>query len=130
MKEFALMIDGQRRSTAATQDVRNPSTGAVVGRMPMATTQDLDAAVAAANRAFRSWSETPDAVREAACLAIADRIEAHAEELAKLITLEQGKQLNGLGSRFEVGGTVAWTRHTAGLQLEAEILQETSEGRI
>lgn len=130
MKEFALMIDGQRRSTATTQDVRNPSTGAVVGRMPMATTQDLDAAVAAANRAFRSWSETPDAVREAACLAIADRIEAHAEELAKLITLEQGKQLNGLGSRFEVGGTVAWTRHTAGLQLEAEILQDTSEGRI
>lgn len=130
MKEFALVIDGQRRSTATTQDVRNPSTGAVVGRMPMATTQDLDAAVAAANRAFRRWSETPDAVREAACLAIADRIEAHAEELAKLITLEQGKQLNGLGSRFEVGGTVAWTRHTAGLQLEAEILQDTSEGRI
>ena len=130
MNEFALVIDGQRCSTATMQDVRNPSTGAVVGRMPMATTQDLDAAVAAANRAFRSWSETPDAVREAACFAIADRIEAHAEELAQLITLEQGKQLNGLGSRFEVGGTIAWTRHTAGLQLEAEILQDTSEGRI
>jgi acyl-CoA reductase-like NAD-dependent aldehyde dehydrogenase len=130
MNDFALVIDGVRRTTAAMQDVRNPSTGEVVGRMPMATTQDLDAAVAAAARAFRHWSAKPDADRQAACLAIADCIEAHAEELARLLTLEQGKPLNGLGSRFEIGGTAAWTRYTAGLTLDVELLQDTPEGRI
>ena len=127
---YSMIIDGKKRATTDFRDVSNPSTGAVVGRMPVATLQDLDDAVAAAGRAFRSWSTASDATRKAACHAIADRIEAHADELARLITAEQGKQLNGLGSRFEVGGTAAWTHATADLQLEVEVLQDTPEGRI
>lgn len=128
--DYSMIIDGRKRTAGQFRDVKNPSTGAVVGRMPVATQQDLDDAVAAAARAFASWSVVPDATRQAACHAMADRIEAHADELARLITAEQGKQLNGLGSRFEVGGTVAWTRATADLKLEVEVLQDTPEGRI
>ncbi len=127
---FDLIIDGVRRQTAAHTDVKNPSTGAVAGRMPLATTQDLDDAIAAAARAFKTWSQTSDAERQAACHAIAAKIEAHAEELARLITAEQGKQLNGLGSRFEVGGTAAWTHATADMQLPVSVLQDNEQGRI
>ncbi|MBW8298425.1 MAG: aldehyde dehydrogenase family protein [Hydrogenophaga sp.] len=47
-----------------------------------------------------------------------------------LLTLEQGKPLNGLGSRFEIGGAVAWTRHTASLDLPVEVVQDRPEGRV
>jgi acyl-CoA reductase-like NAD-dependent aldehyde dehydrogenase len=128
--DYALIIDGKPRRTASYQDVKNPSTFEVVGRMPLGTPQDLDDAVAAAERAFRTWSVTPDAERQAACHAVAKKIEAHAEELARLITAEQGKQLNGLGSRFEVGGAVAWAHATADLQIPVEVIQDGPEGRI
>ena len=127
---YSLIIGGKKQTTNDFKDVLNPSTGGVVGRMPMATRQDLDDAVEAAAHAFATWSRETDAARSAACHAMAARIESHAEELARLITAEQGKQLNGLGSRFEVGGTVAWTHATADLQLEVEVLQDTPEGRI
>src|SRR5262245_53169585 len=115
MQRWSLLIDGRRIETDRFQDVLNPSTGAVVGGMPLATASDLDAAVAAASKAFETWKDRPDTERADACRAIADAIEQHAEELARLLTLEQGKPLNGLGSRFEIGGAVAWTRHTSGL---------------
>ncbi|WP_244432051.1 aldehyde dehydrogenase family protein, partial [Rhodopseudomonas sp. B29] len=71
----------------------NPATGGIVGYAPEAGPAELDAAIAAATRAFPAWAATDDGVRAAACLAIADIIEAHADELARLITLEQGKPL-------------------------------------
>ena len=128
--DYALIIDGTGRKAASYQDVKNPSTFDVVGRMPLGTPQDLDDAVAAAARAFKSWGVTPDADRQAACHAVAKKIEEHAEELARLITAEQGKQLNGLGSRFEVGGTVAWAHATADLSIPVEVIQDGPEGRI
>ncbi len=128
--DYALIIDGKRHLTSDSSEVRNPSTGGVVGRMPNAQPQDLENAVAAAKRAFATWSQKSDEERRAACHAVADKIEAHAEELAQLLTAEQGKPLGGMGSRFELGGTVAWTRVTADLELKPEVLQDTPEGRV
>ena len=130
MQPWSLLIDGRRVETRSFQDVINPSTGGVVGGMPLATPADLDAAVAAASRAFDSWKDAPDSDRADACRAIGDMIERHAEELARLLTLEQGKPLNGLGSRFEIGGAVAWTRYTSGLSLPVEVIQDGAEGRV
>ncbi|WP_298285093.1 aldehyde dehydrogenase family protein [Acidocella sp.] len=130
MRSFALIIDGKRVETAQRAEVRNPADGAIAGFMPLATPADLDAAVAAAAAAFPAWAATPDAERQALCGKVADIIEAHAEELAQLLTLEQGKPLNGLGSRFELSGAVAWTRATAAITLPVEILQDTPEGRV
>jgi acyl-CoA reductase-like NAD-dependent aldehyde dehydrogenase len=130
MDGFALIVGGRKISTANGREIQNPATGAVVGRMPVAAIADLDGAVDAANAAFRTWRMAPDAVRAEACRKIAATIEAHAEELARLLTLEQGKPLNGLGSRFELGGAVAWTRYTAELSLPVEVLQENEAGRV
>ncbi len=66
----------------------------------------------------------PEADRQAACMAVASKIEENAEELAHLLTAEQGKPLNGLGSRWEIGGAVAWARYTASLSLPVKVLQD------
>jgi len=130
MQRWSLLIDGRKVATEKFQDIVNPSTGDVVGAMPLGTAGDLDDAVKAASRAFALWKDVPDSTRADACRAIAASIESHAEELARLLTLEQGKPLNGLGSRFEIGGAVAWTRHTGELSLPVEVLQDNSDGRV
>ncbi len=130
MKPYNLIINGERVAAAQHAEVRNPADGSVVGLMPVATQADLDAAVAVAANAFPAWAARPDAERQALCGKVADIIEAHAEELAQLLTLEQGKPLGGMGSRFELGGAVAWTRATAALSLPVEVLQDTPEGRV
>ena len=113
MKRYELLIDGKAVATADHFAVHDPATGAVVGECPVATRADLDAAVAAARRAFPLWSAVPDAERKAAVNRMADVIHAHMEELAELLTREQGKPLNGMGSRFELHGAEGWARHTA-----------------
>jgi len=130
MRRWSLFIGGRQVEAESFQDVINPSTGGVVGAMPVATAADLDAAVAAASSAFLKWRDAADTERAEACRAVARTIEANSEELARLLTLEQGKPLNGLGSRFEIGGAVAWTRHTSELSLPPEVLQDSPEGRV
>ena len=130
MGKYGLVIGGRVQLTDSYREVKNPATGEIVGQMPMGTTVDLDDAVAAATEAFKRWSTVPEAERKAACHAIAAKIEEHAEELAELITKEQGKPLNGLGSRFEAGGSAGWAHYTADLELPMQVLQDNNEGRV
>nr|WP_234903137.1 aldehyde dehydrogenase family protein [Ensifer adhaerens] len=125
-----MLIAGERVATSSHAEVRSPSSGDVVGYMPLAGEAELDRAVAAAAESFKTWSQTADELRANACRLLAEKIAEHAEELAQILTREQGKPLNGLGSRFEIGGALAWTRHTAELNLPVEILQDDNEGRV
>lgn len=130
MTDYRLIIDGKSVETRETFVVFNPSTGAEAGRAPNAGAAELDAAVAAAKRAFPAWSAQDDATLRAACEAVTAKLQENAEELARILTLEQGKPLNGLGSRWELGGAAAWAGYTAGLSLPVELLQDTNEGRV
>jgi acyl-CoA reductase-like NAD-dependent aldehyde dehydrogenase len=130
MSDFSMIINGQPVSAADQFDVTNPATGETVGRAPNSTTDHLNHAVAVARAAFTTWSQTSDAVRAQACQDIAAKIGEHAEELAQLLTREQGKPLNGLGSRFEIGGAQAWAAHTASLSLPVKLLQDNEQGRV
>jgi acyl-CoA reductase-like NAD-dependent aldehyde dehydrogenase len=130
MSEYQLVIGGEKVSTSDHFEVRNPSTGAVVGLAPAASRADLDRAVAAAHDAFATWSKRPDGERRALCHAAANKVGEHAEELARLLTQEQGKPLNGMGSRFELGGAQAWTHYTADIPMPVKVLQDNNEGRI
>lgn len=130
MQKYAQIIDGLRVETSHHFEVVNPSTEDVTGLAPSGEAGDVNRAVDAARRAFGIWSQTGDSERQAACFALADRIEEHAEELAVLLTREQGKPLGGAGSRFEVAGTLAWIRYTAGLTLPVEEIQDTADGRV
>ena len=84
----------------------------------------------AASDAFVSWSRRPDSELRVACEAVTQKIGEHGEELAQIITLEQGKPLNGLGSRWEMAGAGAWAAHTSGLSLPVKTLQDDNEGRV
>lgn len=128
--QYRLVINGQSIATQETFEVLNPSDGQVVGAAPKATVAQLDQAVSAAQTAYEKWSKADDATRRKACVAIADTLHDHAEELAQLLTLEQGKPLNGMGSRYELGGAEAWARYTAGLELPVKVLQDDNQGRV
>jgi acyl-CoA reductase-like NAD-dependent aldehyde dehydrogenase len=127
---YHLIIDGKPIKSQATFNVINPADGAVVAACPQATAEDLDAAVASARRAFPAWSALPDSERAAKLNAIADAIEKNHPELAELVTREQGKTQSGPGANLEVGGAVAWTRVTAGLNLPEETIQDDAAGKI
>jgi acyl-CoA reductase-like NAD-dependent aldehyde dehydrogenase len=130
MLDFSMIIGG--RKTVATESfaVHNPATGELVGHAPNASLADLDHAVTAARAAFPAWAAQPDAARAAACDAIAGKLGECAEEIALLLTLEQGKPLGGLGSRFELGGAQAWAGFTAGLSLPVKVIQDDNTGRV
>ena len=61
VKQHALTIAGEAKATEEYLEVRNPSTGEVVGLAPQASTAQLDKAVAAAGEAFQSWRHSGDA---------------------------------------------------------------------
>ena len=130
MSEYSMIIDGKAHPTTSSFSVANPSNGQEIGTAPNASHDDLNAAVAAAKRAFHTWSRTSDSERQNVCLTIAGKLEEKAEELALLLTQEQGKPLNGLGSRFELGGAQAWAAYTASLSLPMQTLQDNEEGKV
>lgn len=130
MKPLRLVINGKKVSTERSFEVLNPANEKVAGLAPMAGRKDLDDAVQAAQTAFKKWREVPESQRQTACLEIASKIEENAEELAHILTAEQGKPLNGLGSRWEIGGAMAWTQYTASLSLPIKVLQDNDEGRV
>jgi len=133
MTDYKMIIDGEKVSTDETFPVLNPATEEVIAQCPKASVEHVDQAVAAARRAFPAWSATSDSERSRVVHAIADALEAHAEELAQLLTLEQGKPgggFAGMGAGWEVGGTVAWCHATADLELPVDVIQDNDEARI
>jgi betaine-aldehyde dehydrogenase len=91
-----LFIDGRWQVPVAggTFEVENPATGELLHRAPSATAPDVDLAVAAARRAFENgWGESTGARRAEFLRAVADRISARREELARLEVLDNGKPL-------------------------------------
>jgi betaine-aldehyde dehydrogenase len=90
-------IDGEPvASGGETEAVLNPATGEELARAPISSAEDVDRAVQAARRAFEGWSATTPAQRAGALLAIADLIEDHADEIARLEALNAGKPIEAV----------------------------------
>jgi len=94
VQRFDLIINGQRKgsSDGGTFASIDPATEETVGEIARATAGDADAAVNAAKTSFDSgvWSRAPKAFRKRVLLEIADLIDNHADELARLETLDTG----------------------------------------
>ena len=71
---------------AGSMDVVNPATGQVIGQCPKASPAQLDAALAAADDAFASWSRTSGAERHAILRRAADHMRERAPAIARIIT--------------------------------------------
>ena len=81
-----------------TEAVLNPATGEELARAPVSSAHDVDRAVRAARGAFEGWSQTTPAQRAQALLALADTIDEHAEEIARLEALNAGKPIEAVKS--------------------------------
>jgi len=90
-----LFIDGKfvESSTDKFIELHNPATNEIVTMVPEATLDEMNAAVASSKKAFRSWSETSVLTRQASMFKFQQLIKDNMGELAKNITLEQGKTL-------------------------------------
>ncbi len=76
---------------ARRQDVFNPATGAVTGRVALASAADVNTVVAAAQAAFPAWADTPPIRRARVMFKFLELVNQHRDELARLITAEHGK---------------------------------------
>jgi malonate-semialdehyde dehydrogenase (acetylating) / methylmalonate-semialdehyde dehydrogenase len=72
-------------------DVTNPATSEVMAQVPMSSAQDVDRAVAAARDAFPGWRATPPVERARACFELKYLLEENKDELARLVTRDNGK---------------------------------------
>jgi len=130
-KKYDMTIGGESVATDSYVEIRNPAnTDEVVGKAPVGTGAHLDQAIDAAQKAFQSWRHSSEEDRTAACQTIAKVVTDNAEELAVLLTKEQGKPLGGLGSQFELGGCAGWAGYTAGLSLPDKILEDSEEKHV
>lgn len=127
---YVMTIDGAPVTGTTFQPILNPATGEVVAQAPVGTIANLNAAVAAANAAKASFSKTPDEDLKSYCRAAAAAISENAAELSRLLTMEQGKPLKGLGSEFELGGCAAWMAAAADFDLPVKIIQDDETSRI
>src|SRR5215470_1472585 len=75
-------------------DVHNPAVGSVIGRTPLSTADDVDAAVEAAARAFPAWRDTPVNARAQVLYRFKALLEQQFEDLARTVTTEHGKTLD------------------------------------
>jgi len=91
-----LWIDGKAQPATSTRSagVTNPATGRVTRQVPLADGRDIDAAVASAQRAFPAWRDTPPLRRARILMRFRELLDAHRDELARLVTDEHGKTLS------------------------------------
>ncbi|MDQ8995595.1 CoA-acylating methylmalonate-semialdehyde dehydrogenase [Acinetobacter soli] len=90
-----LLINGEfvESTTSHWQDIVNPATQEVLGRVPFATAEEVNAAIAAAQNALASWRQTPIQARMRIMLKLQDLIRNNLKSIAQVLTAEQGKTL-------------------------------------
>lgn len=108
-------IGGEWVAAKDTMKAINPATGEPIASLPKSSIDDVNRAVAAA-KAARSWAQVPVFQRAAICVAIASAIDANRDQLARTLSLEQGKILK------EATGEV--TKAADGFRLAAELVKQ------
>jgi acyl-CoA reductase-like NAD-dependent aldehyde dehydrogenase len=127
-----MFVGGAWRPSASgeTFAATSPATGEVIGSIPQGDRSDAQAAVAAAAQAFPGWAAQTAFARAAALHRIADVCERRRDELARALTLDQGKPLHA-ESYDEVDELLAMWRGAAedGVRLEGSIPPSASPGK-
>ncbi|HET9720803.1 MAG TPA: aldehyde dehydrogenase family protein [Solirubrobacteraceae bacterium] len=113
-----------------TEDAVSPATGEILGTVVQAGPEDVDRAVAAATEAFTGWSRATAFERAAALHRVADACARRRDELARALTLDQGKPLQA-EAYDEVDELLAMWRGAAedGVRLEGSIAPSASPGK-
>lgn len=128
MNEFKATIDGRAIPAETTFDVINPATGETLAQCPDCSPSQLDRAVTAAQRAYDSWSRTPEDARRERMRACADAIAARAEEIGMVLCQEQGKPL--AKAIQEIHMAALWFSGIAEVSLPRQVLHEDENMRV
>jgi len=121
MADFTMTIDGQAAPTATTFDVLNPATNEVYAQAPECSKEQLDAAMESAAKAYRDWKADEGARREA-LRAAAGVIMNASQELAPVLTSEQGKPIPE--ATIEMFAAGMWLQYYADLEMPREVIQD------
>lgn len=113
----------------AGKPIPDAATREIIGNAPVHSLADLEAAIAAARAAQPAWNALGHEERSRILNAIADDIEGNADELAEILSREQGKPLDGPNARFEVGASATWIRNAANTPLDPEVVFEAGAAR-
>ncbi len=128
VKRYEMLIDGEFVESKKYFEVASPSTEEVLSEAPSCTADDVNAAVAAADRAQKPWAKLP-AIRRAEHLReIAALMRANREHLARVITAEQGKILSL--AQIEVDASTGYVEYMAEFarRYEGEIINSDRPG--
>src|SRR5947207_5773600 len=93
--QFGLFIDGEwrNRSDGGKLEVTDPATGEVIGAAPSASQEDVESAIASADKGLKIWRATPAWTRAEILHAAAGTMQLRADEVARRMTLETGKPI-------------------------------------
>ena len=132
-KHHKLLIDGKwiAAKSGKTFPVEDPATEEVIAHVPAGDKADIDAAVAAARRAFETgpWSRILPGDRSRMVWRLGDLLEQHADEFAEIEALDNGKPVTN-ARRDDVQGSINMFRYMAGwsTRLNGETIQVSSPG--
>jgi acyl-CoA reductase-like NAD-dependent aldehyde dehydrogenase len=124
MSDLTMTIAGQAQTAKETFPVLNPANAQVIAEVPECTPELLDAAVTSAHEAHESWLADP-AARSSVLMDIAATVESNLDELAALITAEQGKPLHE--AKDELSGAISDLRYYAELSLPVDTVADTND---
>ncbi|WP_310192417.1 NAD-dependent succinate-semialdehyde dehydrogenase [Pseudomonas hunanensis] len=127
----AMLIDGQwvQAENGQTIEVRNPATGELVARVPNGGERETQRAVAAAERAMKSWRKTLPKERSKVLRKLFDLMLENIDDLAIIMTAEQGKPLvESRGEILYAAGFIEWFAEEA-KRIYGDIIPHNVEGR-
>jgi len=124
-----MFINGKFTESSAKEhiDVLNPATQEVVTRVPLCTQEEMRSAVDAAQNAFHDWKETSVSNRVRVMLRLQDLISKNMDEIAKIITKEQGKTLPDAKGDVFRGLEVVEHSCSAGTLMMGETVENVSK---
>lgn len=98
-----MFIDGNWITERTMMAVTNPATGELITEVPECTPEDIEAAIAAASRAFESWRKTTPYERSGMLFRAWELMRQRKRELAEIMTREQGKPLKASLNEVQYG---------------------------
>ena len=129
MSQYQMLVNGKLIDGANVIDVINPANEQVIAQSPVASEAQLDSAVIAATSALKGWRSKALEERANCVRALAACLETNADELAKLLSREQGKPL--AQARDEVAFSQAFANHLADIAATpVEVILENETQRV
>jgi acyl-CoA reductase-like NAD-dependent aldehyde dehydrogenase len=127
MSDFVMTIGGDSVPAADSFGVVNPANGEVFAHAPECTRDQLDAAFDSAAKAQRDW-KLDESARRATLLKMADVLFESAEEVAPILTAEQGKPLDQ--AAMEVFASGMWCQYFANLETPTQVIQDDADAYV